>query len=72
MDRRSFLKTSLVVGGTALTGNKARAQFQHDQEEFVGILVDTTRCIGCRACEVACSETWDKYVPVQPPAPPRP
>jgi formate dehydrogenase iron-sulfur subunit len=63
MDRRGFLKTSLVVGGTALTSNKARAQEQHDPKEFVGILVDTTRCIGCRACEVACSEVHDNYVP---------
>jgi formate dehydrogenase iron-sulfur subunit len=63
MDRRGFLKTSLVVGGTALTSKKARAQEQHDPEEFVGVLVDTTRCIGCRACEVACSEEHDNFVP---------
>ena len=63
MDRRGFLKTSLVVGGTALTSNKARAQEQQDPGEFVGILVDTTRCIGCRGCEVACSEEHDNYVP---------
>ena len=63
MDRRGFLKTSLVVGGTALSSKKARAQEQHDPDEFVGVLVDTTRCIGCRACEVACSEVHDNYVP---------
>ena len=63
MDRRGFLKTSLVVGGTALTSKKASAQKQHDPDEFVGVLVDTTRCIGCRACEVACSEEHDLYVP---------
>ncbi len=63
MDRRGFLKTSLVVGGTALTSNKARAQEQQDPGEFVGILVDTTRCIGCRGCEVACSEEHDNFVP---------
>ncbi|MDH3902829.1 MAG: 4Fe-4S dicluster domain-containing protein, partial [Xanthomonadales bacterium] len=27
------------------------------------VLVDTTRCIGCRACEVACSEEHDMFVP---------
>jgi Fe-S-cluster-containing dehydrogenase component len=63
MDRRGFLKTSLVVGGTALTSNKARAQVKHDPDEFVGVLVDTTRCIGCRSCEVACSEEHDLFVP---------
>lgn len=63
MDRRGFLKTSLVVGGSALTSNKARATELHDPAEFVGVLVDTTRCIGCRACEVACSEVHDMFVP---------
>jgi Fe-S-cluster-containing dehydrogenase component len=63
MDRRGFLKTSLVVGGTAVTGKKAHAQEKHNPEEFVGVLVDTTRCIGCRACEVACSEEHDMFVP---------
>jgi len=63
MDRRGFLKTSLVAGATALTSNKTIAQDKHDPEEFVGILVDTTRCIGCRACEVACGEEHDLLVP---------
>lgn len=63
MDRRGFLKTSLVVGAAALTTNKANAQDNRDPEEFVGILVDTTRCIGCRACEVACGEEHDLLVP---------
>jgi Fe-S-cluster-containing dehydrogenase component len=63
MDRRGFLKTSLVVGSTALTGKKASAQEPPKSEEFVGILVDTTRCIGCRACEVACGEEHDLLVP---------
>ena len=35
MDRRGFLKTSLVVGGTALTSNKARAQEQNDPGDIV-------------------------------------
>ncbi len=63
MDRRGFLKTSLVVGGATLTSNKARAQEKHNPDEFVGVLVDTTRCIGCRACEVACGEEHDLFVP---------
>jgi Fe-S-cluster-containing dehydrogenase component len=31
--------------------------------EFVGVLVDTTRCIGCRSCEVACGEAHGLDVP---------
>jgi formate dehydrogenase iron-sulfur subunit len=63
MDRRGFLKTSVLVGGTALAGKKLNAQELKNPDEFVGILVDTTRCIGCRACEVACGEEHDLMVP---------
>lgn len=67
MDRRGFLKTSLVTGATAFGVDKAKAsesaKGKKDPEQFVGILVDTTRCIGCRACEVACGEEHDLLVP---------
>ena len=63
MDRRGFLKTTLVAGTAALAGNQVQAQETRNPEEFVGILVDTTRCIGCRACEVACGEEHDLLVP---------
>lgn len=63
MDRRGFLKTSVLVGGTAIAGSKLNAQEKQNPEEFVGILVDTTRCIGCRACEIACAEEHDLFVP---------
>ena len=66
MDRRSFLKTSLVTGAAVISTGKASANGTNDPgdpNEFVGILVDTTRCIGCRACEVACGEEHDLFVP---------
>ena len=63
MDRRGFLKTTLVAGTATLAGAEARAEDTRKPEEFVGILVDTTRCIGCRACEVACGETHGMRVP---------
>jgi len=63
MDRRDFLKTTLVAGTAALAGNPAQALEVRQPDEFVGILVDTTRCIGCRACEVACGQTHDLHVP---------
>jgi formate dehydrogenase iron-sulfur subunit len=62
MNRRGFLKTTVAAGSAALAG-KLNAQDQRKPEEFVGILVDTTRCIGCRSCEVACSEEHDLAVP---------
>ena len=63
MDRRGFLKTTLVAGTGALSGNALCAREAPKPEEFVGVLVDTTRCIGCRACEVACGEENDMLVP---------
>lgn len=54
MNRRDFLKSSGAVGLT-LAGQRAHADTPAEAEEFVGVLVDTTRCIGCRACEQACS-----------------
>lgn len=64
MDRRRFFKTSLVAGGTAVfSGEALVANDNVKPEEYVGVLVDTTRCIGCRACEVACGETNGMKVP---------
>ena len=64
MDRRNFLKL-IGAGGASLLANplKAGAKKVANPKEFVGVLVDTTRCIGCRACEVACGETHNLLVP---------
>ncbi|HWR73897.1 MAG TPA: 4Fe-4S dicluster domain-containing protein [Nitrospirota bacterium] len=62
MDRRGFLKTCAAIGGTLACG-RARPAEVTDAKEFVGVLVDTTRCIGCRACEVACGRANGMAVP---------
>ncbi len=59
MDRRAFLR--LVGSGilTAATGElilSKKSFAEEEYKEFYGILVDTTRCIGCRRCERACAE----------------
>ena len=67
MKRRNFLQ---VVGAAGAAGvacaagarGNAAAEEPRDDTEFVGVLVDTTRCIGCRACEKACSEEHGNYV----------
>lgn len=56
MDRRNFLKTVGIASGTALTAGTLRAEEPAEEKEFVGVLVDTSRCIGCRSCEMACAE----------------
>ena len=68
IDRRSFLK---VLGGgiagaafgNALTARTARATAAAHSTEFMGVLVDTTRCVGCRTCEAACAEAHNLSVP---------
>lgn len=60
MDRRGFLKLAAltpiaVVAGEA-SASKPDSTSGPPPTEFVGMLIDTTRCIGCHACEVACAE----------------
>jgi Fe-S-cluster-containing dehydrogenase component len=62
MDRRLFLKTAATGGAVLPTGSSA-AGGKKENQEFVGVLVDTTRCIGCRSCEVACSVANGNFVP---------
>lgn len=60
MDRRNFLKAFGIASGTLLTkGNALKAEEIFQNKEFMGILVDTTRCEGCRTCEMVCSEAND-------------
>ena len=45
---------------SALTSAEAQAQtYGADQQERMGFFTDTTLCIGCKACEVACKE-WNE------------
>lgn len=57
ISRRTFVKTVGVAGATVTVGAGAAAQAAPatDRDQFHGLLVDTTRCIGCRTCEVACA-----------------
>ena len=59
--RRDFLKLSAALGGTAagitaLTPKEAKAATRELSEDRMGVLVDTTVCIGCRRCEWACQK----------------
>jgi Fe-S-cluster-containing dehydrogenase component len=64
MDRRGFLRSLATAAGStlAVTG-VARAQEEVPTTEFMSVLVDTTRCIGCRDCEVACATEHGLPVP---------
>src|SRR3989304_9388639 len=56
MDRRDLFKTMGAAAGTALVGGLKAEEPSVSGVEPVGILVDTTKCIGCRSCEYACAD----------------
>lgn len=59
-DRRDFLKLSVATASTCLTGKQANAasgkQVQTDIGDTFAMLNDSTKCIGCRGCQVACKQ----------------
>ncbi len=57
--RRDFLKKSVVAGAaaTGLSASSAKAGPTNIlSEDRMGVLVDTTTCVGCRNCEWACKD----------------
>ena len=63
INRRNFLKTLGVVGATVsgLPTKKLLAESRIElSEDRMGVLVDTTVCIGCRRCEWACKKAHDR------------
>jgi len=58
MDRRIFLKALGVLSGSTLTAVAGKAA-PIGLGSSVGVLVDTTRCMGCRTCELSCAATHD-------------
>lgn len=61
MDRRAFLaaitQEVVIAGATSQVSIPAHANEPEpgDTDEQIGVLVDTTKCIGCRKCEFACA-----------------
>jgi len=58
VDRRSFLKAAAAAGATAaLVEKTASARVRPlPPPDAVGLLYDATKCIGCKACVVACKD----------------
>lgn len=56
-NRRTLFKMAGVAGGAALAPNRAEADMAAVvADDDFAVLVDLTRCEGCRTCELACSE----------------
>ena len=58
VSRRTALRALAVAGATAVTPGTAVAAADRPEKppDAVGLLYDTTRCIGCKACMVACRD----------------
>lgn len=59
MKRRDFLKATLGGGAAALAGATTTVQARENLkpiEGAVGLLYDSTLCVGCKACVKACKE----------------
>jgi formate dehydrogenase iron-sulfur subunit len=59
LTRRGFLRIAGATGSAALAASATKAGAVSLDERGRGecsMLVDTTLCVGCRACEAACSE----------------
>lgn len=70
LDRRDFLKTLGVVGTTLVVGKGLAATAgTKNNIEFRGILYDSTRCLGCRACERICAKEHGLPEPEDKPKP---
>jgi len=60
LNRRKFFQVAGAAGAVALCPAKKASASTGDaalNAERRAVLVDTTKCIGCRACEAACAET---------------
>ncbi len=58
ISRRALLKGAVAAGtATALTGAAEARGHVEPRPDAVGMLYDSTRCIGCRACVTKCRES---------------
>jgi len=67
--RRKFLSVSLAgaaVGALSASGQALGAGNFMGYPEGMGVLVDLTRCIGCRTCEAACNREQHLPEPALP------
>ena len=55
MDRRHCLKVLGGAGFASLAGARGAEASAPEPRDTVGVLVDLTRCKGCRRCEQVCA-----------------
>ncbi|OGP84416.1 MAG: hypothetical protein A2V87_09630 [Deltaproteobacteria bacterium RBG_16_58_17] len=69
MKRRDFLKAWMICGASTtfgITRNAWGGASFEGYPERMGVLVDLTRCVGCRSCEAACNKEQQLPAPSAP------
>src|SRR5512135_950871 len=69
MKRRDFLKACMICGAATTLGVSKTAWGAGSFEgypEGMGVLVDLTKCVGCRSCEAACNKEQKMPEPDRP------
>ena len=70
MKRRDFLKGCMLCGAASSLGVTTKKAWGSGSfegySEGMGVLVDLTRCIGCRSCEAACNKEQELPEPKVP------
>ena len=68
VSRRNFLKGGLAgtVAATVLKEKNSQAATFEGYPDGMGVLVDLTRCVGCRSCEAACNKEQKLPQPEKP------
>ena len=68
INRRGFLQGSLVASAAATVSlaKKSEAATFEGYPNAMGVLVDLSRCVGCRSCEAACNKEQDLPAPAKP------
>ena len=55
VSRRELFRTIGTASAVAVAGSATASETRHAPEDALGLLYDTTVCIGCKACVAACT-----------------
>ena len=68
INRRTFLQGSLAgaAAATVSLGKNTEAATFEGYPDAMGVLVDLSRCVGCRSCEAACNKEQKLPAPEKP------
>jgi formate dehydrogenase iron-sulfur subunit len=68
LDRRTFFKAFGAAGVALALGKTAEAAQAGDSDtEFMGVLYDASRCVGCQTCEFSCADSHSMEFPEDEP-----